>query len=279
MQTPHDSRNELHPITLDVRSLCQGLRQRATLAPSPVVNRLFGGLVGLAQSKTPQATAIKVLAELKADGTLPKLHQLCAKGEFELEAHWGEKIRESDTPMETLREFPYWNNYKKLVKMEMAALRAAHPGFKKVLFVGAGPLPLSSFIMGKHYGVDVHHLEVEEGAHCCAMDWMEKILGVGHIPCHHMDVMDFSDFAQYDVVVLAALVGVDHETKARILSHLQHYMNPAQTLMIRSVKGMRGLLYPEVLAGDLPGFQVVKEVHPRGEVVNSVILARKLAEA
>jgi nicotianamine synthase len=245
------------------------------LAPGEETNRMFGGLVAAARAPLPLAKAETVLAELHANIDIGDLHTLCAEGEFALEQHWAHRIRDAANPKKELKAFPYWSNYLKLAKLEVAALRKAAPDAKKVLFVGAGPLPLTAYIFAAHYGLDVTNLEVEESAACCALEWMEPILGAGHIPCHHMDVMDFTGFADYDVIVLAALVGLNQAEKQRIVAHLHTHMSPEQLLMVRSVRGLRKLLYPVVKGSDLAGFDVVREVHPRGEVVNSVVLARK----
>lgn len=247
------------------------------LMPGAETNRMFGSLVATARTPMALGKAETLLAELDNAIELSQLHTLCAQGEFALEQHWAERIRDAANPKKELRAFPYWNNYLKLAKLEVAALRKAAPDAKKVLFVGAGPLPLTAYIFAVHYGLDVTNLEVEESAKCCALEWMEPILGTDHIPCHHMDVMDFTGFQDYDVVVLAALVGLTQAEKQRIVAHLHTHMSPDQLLMVRSVRGLRALLYPVVKASDLQGFGVVREVHPRGEVVNSVVLARKAA--
>lgn len=252
--------------------------RRGNMQPEAQLNSHFSSLVDIARMPAPKAMVTStILAELEGTDVLGDLHHLCAEGEFALEEHWANRIQAAAQPKKELKNFPYWNNYLKLAKLEVNAIRQVQPDAKKILFVGAGPLPLTAYIFAAHYGLDVTNLEVEESAACCALAWMEPILGVGHIPCHHMDVMDFTGFADYDVIVLAALVGLTQADKQKIVAHLNAHLKPEQLLMVRSVRGMRRLLYPVVKGSDLKGFNVVKEVHPRGEVVNSVVLARKAA--
>lgn len=246
-----------------------------SLAPSATTNRIFAELVQLALHPANANLANSVMDDLSDDAVLHELYQLCAQGEYQMEHHWSERIRTAVQPMAELRRFPYWQNYLKLARLEVQALRQSRPGLKRVLFVGAGPLPLTAFIMAKHYGLDVTNLDIDGDATCCAAAWMERILGVASLPCHHIDVLDFTDFSEYDAIVLAALVGLDSTAKQRVLQHLHTHMQPEQILLVRSVAGLRRLLYPEVTKSDLPGFTLTRAIHPRGEVVNSILLARK----
>jgi len=79
----------------------------------------------------------------------------------------------------------------------------------------------------------------------------------------------------YEVVFLAALVGMDKEDKVRVIDHLAKYMAPGALLMVRSAHGARAFLYPVVDSCDLRGFDVLSVFHPTDEVINSVVIARK----
>ena len=83
------------------------------------------------------------------------------------------------------------------------------------------------------------------------------------------------DLGGYDVVFLAALVGMDEEEKARVLGHLERYMTPGAVLLVRSAHGARGFLYPVVDISGISGFEVLSVVHPSDEVINSVVIARR----
>lgn len=267
-----------HAITTAAQQLLAQLKHHKAsngLAPSETTNRLFGTLVSTALTPMKAAHAHQALSALGND--LAELYHVCAEGEYALEKHWGERIRAASNPLAELRAFPYWQNYLKLTRLEVMALRRAHPRLRRVLFVGAGPLPLTAYIMAKHYKLDVTNLDIDGDATCCAAAWMERILGAGTLPCVHTDVLNHTDFSGYDAVVMAALVGLDIQTKQRVLAHMHSHMHADQTLLVRSANGLRGLLYPMVQPNELTGFDVVRSIHPRGEVVNSVLLARKAA--
>lgn len=93
---------------------------------------------------------------------------------------------------------------------------------------------------------------------------------------HTSDIMEVRDeLAEYEVVYLAALVGMDKQEKNRVIDHLAEYMAPGSLLMLRSAHGARAFLYPVVEAEDLKGFEVLTVFHPTDEVINSVVIARK----
>jgi 2-polyprenyl-3-methyl-5-hydroxy-6-metoxy-1,4-benzoquinol methylase len=253
----------------------RGLKALDSLSPGADTDRMFGSLVNTARAPLPLARAETLLAEVDENIGLGQLHMLCAEGEFAMETYWAERIKNASNPKRELKAFPYWGNYLKLAALEVKAIRKLMPEAKKILFVGGGPLPLSAFIMAKNYGLDVTNMDISRAAIDCAMDWMGPVLGNMEIPCIHTDVNDFTAFGEYDVVIMAALVGLDKAAKRKVTAHLHQHMGKEQLLMVRSVRGLRALLYPKVVADDLMGFDVVKEVHPRGEVINSVMLARK----
>ncbi|KAL2145826.1 hypothetical protein VTI28DRAFT_6123 [Corynascus sepedonium] len=86
------------------------------------------------------------------------------------------------------------------------------------------------------------------------------------------------DLAEFDVVYLAALVGLSRADKERIVLGVADRMRPGALLVARSAWGLRTCLYPEV---DLAATAALRRrleccvvVHPYGQVVNSVIVAR-----
>jgi nicotianamine synthase len=90
------------------------------------------------------------------------------------------------------------------------------------------------------------------------------------------DVLDLGDLGVYDLVCVAALVGLAPEDKAAALAHVRARMRPGATVLARSAHSLRGLLYPvlDVADGALGGLEPVAVLHPHTDVVNSVVLAR-----
>ncbi|CAA6654404.1 unnamed protein product [Spirodela intermedia] len=53
-------------------------------------------------------------------------------------------------------------------------------------------------------------------------------------------------------------------------------MAPGAVLMLRSAHGARAFLYPVVDPNSLRCFEVLSVFHPTDDVINSVVLSRKL---
>ena len=60
-----------------------------------------------------------------------------------------------------------------------------------------------------------------------------------------------------------------------MLRDLYHATRPGTLLLVRSARGLRTLLYPEVDVNRLGGWRPLAVVHPFTEVVNSVIVAER----
>jgi hypothetical protein len=85
------------------------------------------------------------------------------------------------------------------------------------------------------------------------------------------------DLAEFDVVYLAALVGISQAEKEGIMLQVVDRMRPGALLVVRSAWGLRTCLYPEVdlaTEGLRKRLECCVVVHPYGQVVNSVIVAR-----
>nr|GEZ44906.1 nicotianamine synthase, S-adenosyl-L-methionine-dependent methyltransferase [Tanacetum cinerariifolium] len=96
---------------------------------------------------------------------------------------------------------------------------------------------------------------------------------------HTADIMDVTDdLKNYDVIFLAALVGMNIDDKSKVIQHLAKYMAPAAILMLRSAHGARAFLYPVVDPNVLHGFNVLSIFHPDDDVINSVVISRKFVE-
>jgi SAM-dependent methyltransferase len=261
-----------------LRSLHGRLAGRPHLRPGGEVDALFGELVRLAVS-APAGTPAPL-----ATGDGPRLrdglHRLCAAGEAELERHWAARIAGAADPVRTLEAFPYLGNYRRLARLEVDALAAAGAGagaagrpIRRVAFVGAGPLPLSALLLAESLGVPVDAVDRDPAAVADGLRVAAALSADGAVTFVAGDVRDLS-FAAHDVVVLAALVGATAAAKRDVLAHLARAMAPGATLVARSARSARTLLYPGLDRRHLAGFELQAVVHPTCDVVNSVVVAR-----
>lgn len=260
------------PATEALLDLYGRLADRPDLRPGPEVDGLFGSLVRLVLS-TSDDEAADLLADRTVASVRPELHALCSRGEFELELAWARRIAAGPAPRAELELFPYAGNYRALCRLELDVLATvADRPVRRVAFLGSGPLPLSPVLVAGELGVPVDGFDRDAAAVALARR-VVGALGVADVSFLHADVAD-ADLASYDVVVLAALVGVSAAEKRSVLRRLAGAMAPGAVLLARSARGMRSLLYPAIDPQALEGFELQAVVHPVDEVINSVVLAR-----
>lgn len=242
------------------------------LRPGGHADGLFGRLVRLVLTASDD-DAHRVLTDPDVCALMPRLRELCARGEYELEAHWAERIGTSPHPHADLNEFPYLDNYRLLSRMEADVITSVADGpLRSVAFGGCGPLPLSSLCYTHELGVQVDNID-HDPAVIYAARRVAKALGRDDLRFHLADVAS-ADLRSYDVVVLAALVGATAGEKATLVRQVAASMTPGALLLVRSTRGMRTLLYPDVDLEPVPGLDVLTAVHPTGEVINSALVAR-----
>jgi nicotianamine synthase len=256
----------------DELAACRDLR------PGPVVDAAFRRLVRLAVD-TDDDMAGALLAQPAVRAVADELRAFSVEGEHQLEAVWAERVAASADPAAEMCRFPFVDNYRQLHAMERDAVRRLADGgaaADRVAVVGSGPLPLTALLLARN-GALVDNLDRDPVA-LAASRQVADALGVGGLGFVAADVGGAPadvDLAPYGLVVLAALAGPTPGEKARALRHLAQGMAPGSVLLVRSARGLRTLLYPEVDPGAVAGIEVLGTVHPEGEVVNSVVVARK----
>ncbi|KAJ1417177.1 S-adenosyl-L-methionine-dependent methyltransferase [Sesbania bispinosa] len=209
------------------------------------------------------------------------LIRLCGEAEGYLETHYSSILGSyHDNPLDHLHIFPYYSNYLKLALLEFTILtqHCTHVP-NKIAFVGSGPLPLTSIVLASNHlpSTTFHNYDIDPSANSSALRLVSSDPDLSkRMVFHTNDILDVSnELKEYEVVYLAALVGMDKEEKNKIIDHLAKHMAPGALLMLRSAHGARAFLYPVVDPCDLQGFEVLSVFHPTDEVINSVVIARK----
>nr|XP_018918124.1 PREDICTED: nicotianamine synthase-like [Bemisia tabaci]XP_018918125.1 PREDICTED: nicotianamine synthase-like [Bemisia tabaci] len=248
-----------------------------SLEPSEDTNHLFTQLVLTCLS--PITIDIRNLPR-KIQETRSNLIRLCSEAESLLESHYAKIISSFDNPIDNLHVFPYYSNYLKLCHQEFTILKRHQTHApKKVAFVGSGPLPLTSILLATKYLTNTvfHNFDLSSIANLEAVRLVTSHLDLSQrMVFHSADILDVTnDLKDFDVVILAALVGMNREEKIKIIEHLAKYMAPNSILMLRSANGARAFLYPIVEPCDLRGFETLSVFHPTDDVINSVVIARK----
>ncbi|KAL1802222.1 hypothetical protein ACET3Z_030869 [Daucus carota] len=268
------------PLVQKVCEIYDKLSKLNSLKPSKDVNTLFTDLVltCIPPAAIDVTKLCKNVQEIRSN-----LIKICGEAEGLLESHYSSILGSfDDNPLDHLSIFPYYNNYIKLSLLEFTILTQFGPldEPKRVAFLGSGPLPLSSIVLATYHLTNTcfHNYDIDSSANHLASRLVSKDPDLSErMFFHTADVMDVtSALKEYEVVFLAALVGMDKTEKVRVIDHLAKYMAPGAILMLRSAHGARAFLYPVIDPCDLLGFEVLSVFHPTDDVINSVVIARKL---
>ncbi|KAL6649802.1 hypothetical protein ACP70R_014026 [Stipagrostis hirtigluma subsp. patula] len=272
---------EVAALVQKIAGLHAAIAKLPSLSPSPEVDALFTALVTACVPPSP-VDVTKLGPE--AQEMREELIRICSDAEGRLEAHYSDVLNAFDNPLDHLDRFPYFSNYINLSKLEHELLVRHIPGLapSRVAFIGSGPLPFSSLVLAARH---LPNTLFDNYDRCAAANGRaRKLVRADKDLCERMsfhtaDVADLTDeLSEYDVVFLAALVGMAAEDKAKVVAHLGKHMADGAALVVRSAHGARGFLYPIVDPEDIRrgGFGVMAVFHPDDEVINSVIIARKV---
>lgn len=256
-----------------------------SLKPGDAVNRTFSELVTLCIGVYPTSTVRSVVNHPLTQSLLPSLRTLAAKGEYLLEKTWAEALTQEafkqtkqsrNAATSLLQEFVYYDNYEQLVKMEMHCLLGVDARLDRVVFVGSGPLPLSSILLASHCQLPVTNIDYCEDAIRISTDLVHSLHLQDKMHFFCGDATEYPFYQDADVVVLGALVGADGDAKISFLDRIAEKMKSGAILLVRSAHALRTVLYPPLDQEGIPSTLVpVLEMHPQNEVVNSVILFKR----
>ncbi|KAI3752595.1 hypothetical protein L2E82_24629 [Cichorium intybus] len=229
-----------------------------SLKPSEDVDSLFTELVRtcIPPSSINIATLPADVQEIRS-----KLIRLCGEAEGHLEAHFSAILGSFPNPLQHLNEFPYYSNYLKISRLEFDILTehysASGQAPKRLAFVGSGPMPLSSIVLASYHLKDTifHNYDIDSMANSMASHLVSSDPDLSQrMVFHTANIMDVTDeLKEYDVIFFAALVGMDIDEKVKVIAIWQN-------------------------AQQLQGFEVLSVFHPNDDVINSVVISRKIAE-
>jgi nicotianamine synthase len=283
----------------------QLVKASPSLHPSEHINALFTKLVQICILPVDDKALQQVLNSPIIRQLQPHLRQLCSRGEYLMESAWSHSyiatpppsvIPSIDDPTWTrqvsqqLTKFTYYSNYVDLTRLECHALLAVGAQLERIAWIGSGPLPLSSMeMMLQHHTTirRIDNIDIDSEAISVStrlnnhLPWPTSVRSRFHY--HAINAVAYPDYHQADVICLGALVGED-DGKLEVIQHIAKGMRPGAWLLIRSAHGLRQLLYPALVpsvhlhpCSKLAGLvEVVLELHPHNDVVNSVLIARRL---
>ena len=273
---PADSADEGAEILINrFWELYRQLAAAPSLEPSDYVTTLFAEVVELCISRQPETVVERALRDPRMVELRPHFCRLCADHIFREERAWSRRISTSPDPWAELLQCPNYCNYVQLCAVEIhsvVALTGRTP--QRLLFAGSGPVPITSVLFVNGFQLEVDNLEVDREAFDLGRHLVRQLDKAENMGFIHSDLRHFTDLEVYDVVCLAALVGLSPEEKREITAHLSRHMRSDALLLVRSAHGLRSLIYPPVAVEDLVGFVPQLVLRPYTTVMNSVLIAK-----
>ncbi|KAL1194827.1 Nicotianamine synthase 1 [Cardamine amara subsp. amara] len=265
-----------------ITELYEKILKLESLKPSKEVDTLFEQLFTMCLPTDTSLDVTKMSHEVQ--DMRSNLIKLRGEAVGYLEQHystiWGSL---EDNPLHHIDLFPTYTNYLNLSKLEFDLImqHTTHVP-TKIAFVGSGPMPLSSIILAKFHlpNTTFHNFDINPQANALASRLVSRDPDLSRrMVFHTTDLLNITTeiLSDFDVVFLAALVGLDKEGKVKAIEHLEKHMGHGSLLMLRSGHGVSAFLYQIVDPCDLKGFEVLTIYHPMAnEFVNSVVIAHKL---
>jgi nicotianamine synthase len=256
------------------------LEQQGDLNPCAQVNAVFTKLVQMCIKVYRPDVVEAVLQNTRVLAILSSLRSLASEGEYLLEMHWVKaliNVAQDQSPC--IEKFVYHQNYQDLVQMEIRALQGVGASLNNIVFIGSGPLPLSSIVMAQNLPeAKIYNVDRCQNAIRLSTELITKLKLQNQIESVAADASEFKDFSDADVVILGALVGQVSYEKTNFLKWISGQMKKDAFVMIRSAHSMRKVLYPSIEPYQVNdcGFETQAVLHPYNDVVNSVVIGRKM---
>lgn len=251
---------------MTINKVYEDILQLKTLTPCPEVDKAFTQLVN-------EAIKYESNGKLRTN-EIGKLQQISAEAEYNLELHWANNIIRSSNPEEELKRFPYLQNYLDLTKLEINSLNACTThNSHKFLFVGGGPLPMTALVLAKKYKISSTVLDMNEEAVEKAKNVIKSLHLSNLIEVKYISGENFN-YKNYNVVFIAALAGLDSQTKNRIFQQIKSTASRGTHIMARSSWRNRKLLYKPLDTSIYKVFKPIIKVDPFNDIVNSIIILK-----
>lgn len=154
-----------------------------------------------------------------------------------------------DNPLDHIDIFHTYPIHVNVSKLEFSLLtkHTTHPP-TNIAFVGFGPMPLSSITLAKFHlpNTSFYNFDIDPPANALASHLVSRDPDLSRrLIFHTTDLLNITTevLREYDVVLLAELVGLDKEAKVKAIEYLEKHMAPEALLMLRSGHGLRAFIY------------------------------------
>lgn len=252
---------------MQIKKIYTELTKLKDLKPSKKVDDLFNELFKFAKSDYENIDLSK--KEIK------HLRELSSKAEFELESFWCNEIIFNYKKIE---DYPRYSNYVGLTNTEWKSLKDCklHNSHKNILFIGGGPLPMTSIILSMKHKVNITILDVDKKAVEQSKKLIEKLNLKDKIKIIRSNAFDYKDYGKFEIIFVASLVGNNIKEKKQIFSLIRQKANPGTHILTRSTYGKRKLLYQPLTPEVYLGYEKIRESEPSNNFFNSVIVLKSI---
>lgn len=271
--------NMTNPISQRKRdkilSIHRELSSAKDLKPSESINAAFFELVGIVQD-TPADHSKNILDDKEIRLIKDDLRRMSSKAESELELFWVKNALKSADAEKILKVFPYYPNYIKMTDLEIESMQLCDiHGNHKALFIGSGPLPLSSIMMARKCGISIDNLDMDDEACALSKELIERVGLSGKINTIKGNILDMQDLTGYQTIFIAALAGESEQEKIKIIDHVVARSERNAHIVMRSVSDLGMLLYPEITPLHLKDIEVIRRSESPRDIINNIIIGKK----
>lgn len=219
----------------------KSLKNQRDLSPhNNVVNEKLGLLVNTANEIYNQNSTNRF--SLREMAFVEDLRIICSLAECEMEKYWADYfIRMDSLEFRDLKQFWYYQNYEAIAEKEYRLLERCVENLdrKRLLFAGAGAMPLTAILMNIEYGLDITLLDLDPYAVAKACRLIEKINL--EMEVLEKDFFEY-DLEQYDIVFVAGLI---HD-KYKVFEKLENEF--IDFYLLRGADGIYQTFYEDIPA-------------------------------
>jgi nicotianamine synthase len=258
----------------EILNIYEELLSAKNLKPSKNINATFSELVAIVQD-TPIEHSRDILDNIEIRKIQDDLRRMSSRAESELELFWVKNVLKSQNAEKILKFFPYYSNYEKMSDLEIKSMQLCdvHKGHK-ALFVGSGPLPLSSIMMARKCGISIDNLDMDDESCKLSKELIKKIGLSNKIKTIKGNILDIQDLSNYQTIFIAALAGENDEEKVKIIDHIVARSKTDTHIVMRSVSGLGVLLYPEISSTHLKNIKVIRRSKSPRDIINNIIIGK-----
>jgi hypothetical protein len=206
------------------------------------------------------------------DGDLiQRVRQVFFQHTFALENAWSHRLLRSESM--TFKDYPQYPIYTQLCEHLHQKIQQHAPLANLFLFVGGGPLPSTALILANEKGYKGHIIDSHSQA-CTCSGCLIKKLGIKNLSVETACGCHFG-YEHFPIIILAAQAGLDEKTKDLIIARIEKTARPNTLILLRSSKGVRRLLYPEVRRTNFGSLKVIEEESPEKDTLSHLVILRK----